>query len=138
MSLFSKRKDLGVRSFVLKLINTHCPELRALIEGPRLDSRVNMTVTVLVIPVEDKRLQVAQAFTAVTREFSNEGVGIVLDRPKGPDQAILGFRLEDAMVFVRAEAKHLEPMGGGFYHLGLHLIEIVSPVDYPELRSLSL
>ena len=74
----------------------------------------------------------------MTREFSNAGVGIVLDRPEGPDEAVLGFHLEGTMTFLRAEAKHLEPLGGGFDHLGLHLIEIVTPVDYPELRSVRL
>ena len=43
MSLFSKRKDLAVHSLVLKLVNNHCPELTAMLEGPRRDSRVNLT-----------------------------------------------------------------------------------------------
>jgi hypothetical protein len=138
MSLFAERKDVRVRNFLLKLINTNCPGLKATVEGPRLDSRINMSVAVLVVPVEAGRLQVAEAFTAMTREFSNSGVGIVLDQPEGPDEAVLGFQLEGTMTFLRAEGKHLESLGGGFYHLGLHLTEIVTPVDYPELRSLKL
>jgi hypothetical protein len=138
MSLFSKRKDLPVRSFVLKLLNTHSPGLRAMMDGPRRDSRVNMTVPVLVVPFEEGRLRAAQTFAAVTKEFSNSGVGVVLDGPGAPEQAILGFRLEDAMTFLMAETKHVDPMGGGFYHLGMQMTEVVAPVDYPELGSLSL
>ncbi len=138
MSLFSKRKDLAVHSLVLKLVNTHCPKLTAMLEGPRRDSRVNLTIVALVIPIDGGQLQVQRAFTAVTKEFSNNGVGLVLDEPVALDWAILGFRLEGQMEFVRAQAKHLNPMGGGFHHIGFHLIEVVSSADYPELKSLAV
>ena len=39
------------------------------------------------------------------------------------------------MTFLRAQAKHLDPMGGGFYQLGFQLIEIILPGDYPELEA---
>lgn len=138
MSLFSKRKDLAVHSLVLKLVNTHCPKLTAMLEGPRQDSRVNLTVVAVIIPIEGGQLQVGRAFTAVTKEFSNNGVGLVLNEPLGLDWAILGFRLEGQMEFVRAQAKHLDPMGGGFHQIGFHLTEVVSSADYPELKSLAV
>ncbi|MBU4272572.1 MAG: hypothetical protein KKE86_04965 [Planctomycetes bacterium] len=137
MPLFTKNKVPRVRSFVIKLVNNNCPELKSLIEGPRRDSRVNMTVVVMVIPLEGKALQVGQAFMAVTKEFSSTGVAVVLDHPRGMDEAILGFRIEGEMTYVRAKAKHLNPIGGGFYQLGFELEEIVAPGDYPKLQSLS-
>ncbi len=138
MSLFSKRKDLAVHSLVLKLLNTHCPKLTSMLEGPRQDSRVNLSIVAMVIPSDGEQLRVPQAFTAVTKEFSNNGVGLVLNQPVGLDQAVLGFRLEGQMEFVKAQAKHREPMGGGFYQIGFQLTEVVSSADYPELKSLAL
>ena len=41
------------------------------------------------------------------------------------------------MVFVRAQAKHLNPMGGGFYQMGFRLLEMVSVADYPQLKAVS-
>ena len=35
MSLFRKNKDRWVQSFILKLVNNNCPDLRAMMEGPR-------------------------------------------------------------------------------------------------------
>jgi hypothetical protein len=137
MPLFSKKEDYRVQSFVLKLVNNNCPELKAMMEGPRLDSRVNMVVVVMIIPVENKRLQIRQAFTAVTKEFSTTGVAVVLDRPQNLSEAILGFRIEGEMVFMRARAKHLSPMGGGFHQLGFKMIEPVSPGDCPQLAPMS-
>lgn len=137
MSLFNKNKVSRVKSFVVKLVNNDCPELKAMVEGPRQDSRVNMTVVVMVIPLEGKALQVGQALMAVTKEFSATGVAIVLDHPRGMDKAVLGFRFEGEMTYVYAKAKHLNPIGGGFYQLGFELEEIVAPGDYLELQSMS-
>lgn len=137
MPLFTKNKVSRVKSFVIKLVNNNCPKLKALIEGPRRDSRINMTVVVMVIPLEGKALQVGQALMAVTKEFSSTGVAVVFDHPRGMDEAVLGFRFEGEMTYIHAKAKHLSPIGGGFYQLGFELDEIVSPGDYPKLQSLS-
>lgn len=136
MPLFTRNKKIGVHSFVLKVVNNNCPELESMHEGPRLDSRVNLTVVVLIVPMENGEPQVEQAFTAVTKEFSGTGVAVVLNEPRGPDEVILGFRWEGEMIFVHAKARHLNPLGGGFYQLGFHLTEMAHPGDIPQLRSL--
>jgi len=136
VSLFTRDTKRGVRSFVLKLVNNNCPELKALIEGPRQDTRVPLTVVVLVVPVENGKPRVEQSFFAVSKEFSCTGVGLVLDHPRALEQTILGFRWQGGMVYLLANARHLSPMGGGFYQLGFELQEVVSPGDYPELESL--
>lgn len=138
MPLFSRRKDLAIQSFVLKLVNNHSPGLTAALDGPRVDSRVNLVLVVLIVPVETDRPQTDRAFAAVTKEFSNTGVAVVLNGPERLDQAILGFRFGGQMTFVRAQAKHRHPMGGGFHQLGFQMLEVVSPSDCPELASLSL
>ncbi len=138
MPLFTKKKDTGVHTFILKVVNNNCPELKAMIEGPRLDRRVNLTVVVTVVPVEEGEIITERAFNVVTKEFSNNGVALVLSEPIGLDELILGFRWEGEMVFVRAVAKHLNPMGGGFYQLGVNFTEMLHVGDHPELRSVLL
>jgi len=136
--LFSKNKEMGVQGFILGVVNNNCSEVDALIDGPRLDRRVNLTVVVMVIPLEDNELQLEQTLTVVTKEFSTSGLAIVLDHPRGFDQVLLGFRWEGEMRFVRASARHLNPIGGGFYQLGFQMTEIVHVGDYPQLKSLVL
>jgi hypothetical protein len=138
MSLFFRRKDTRVQSLVLKLLNAQCLKRTAVRSGPRHNSRVNLTLTVLVIPFENGRPQVHQAFMAVTKDFCNTGLSVVLDHTRGPDQAILGLRIDGEVTFIRAETKHLDSIGGGFFQLGCQLTEVVSPSKYPELASLSI
>ena len=138
MSLFTRNKDTGVHAFILKVVNNNCPELKAMIEGPRLDRRVNLTVVVTVVPVEKGRIIPERAFNAVTKEFSANGVGLVLSEVIGIEEMVLGFHWEGEMVFIRAVAKHLHPIGGGFYQLGVNFTEMLNVGSHPELRSVVL
>lgn len=135
--IFTQNKKRGVSTFVLKLVNNTCPDIRQLQEGLRSENRVNLTVVVLVIPIEDKKLATVKAFHVVTKDFSTTSVATIVDRPRSISEAILGFRYEGEMHFARAKAKHMSPMGGGFYQLGFQMEEMVSPVDYPELSRMS-
>jgi hypothetical protein len=136
--LLSRDKDLGVQSFMLHLLNNHCPQLRGLMEGPRLESRVNLCLVVVVIPVQKKQLLLDQQFTAVTKEFTCRGVSLVLNDCRASDELIIGFRSERTIKFARGQARHLSSMGGGFWQLGLRLTEIVGPERYPELADIRL
>ena len=137
MPIFSRKREQEVQSFVLKVVNNNCSELESLIEGPRLEGRVRLCVVVLVIPVENGKPVVDRTFAAVTKEFSTSGLSLVVDNPHVPEEAIVAFRWEREMQFVRAEARHLNPMGAGFHQLGLQLIRMVRPSEYPELENVS-
>jgi hypothetical protein len=138
VALFSQNKDSKVRGVVLKLVNTSCPGLQAQLEDARVDARVNLSIVLMVIPLKDGKIQIDEGFTAVTKDFSNLGLAVILEHPVGLDKVVLGFRMGDEMLFLRAEAKHLNPMGGGFFQLGFRLLEVVSTGDYPGLASLRL
>ena len=134
MPIFSRRREQEVQSFVLKVVNNNCSELESLIEGPRLEGRVRLCMVVLVIPVDEDKPVVDRTFAAVTKEFSTSGLSLVVDSPRVPAESIIAFRWEREMRFVRAETRHLNPMGAGFYQLGLQLIRMVRLSDFPQLE----
>ena len=136
MALFARKKQLAVQAFVVSLLNQNCPALQEQLEGPRLEGRVNLSMVVMVVPTEDKEPLVQRAFTAVTKEFSSTGVAVVVDHPCGLDEAWLGFRWWGSITWVRAKAKHLDPMGGSFFQLGFHMTERLELADHPELADL--
>jgi hypothetical protein len=139
MRLFQRKdKSQAVQSLLLKIVNNNCSRLDELREGPRLEQRVRLSVVVLIVPLVEKQPDMAKAFAAVTKEFSTNGLAAVLQEPKGLDEVFVGFRCENELVWARAVAKHLSPMGGGFFQLGFRLAEVVHVSDYPELQALSL
>src|SRR5271165_5131645 len=123
MPLFTRKKEPAVQSFIVSLLNQNCRAIRQQIDGPRLEGRVNLTMVVKVVPVEENEAVLCHAFTAITKEFSSTGVAIVIDRPYGLDDALLGFRWWGSIVWLRAKAKHLHPMGGGFFQLGFRMTQ---------------
>ncbi|MCX7426923.1 MAG: hypothetical protein NTW96_15010 [Planctomycetia bacterium] len=136
MSLFRRDKSRAVRNFVLNLVNSKSLDSRRLGRGPRSESRVNLTMVVTVVPLENHRPCVDKSLVTVTREFSSTGVSVVLAEPRSLDDVILVFSWNSQTTFVRARVKHLSPMGAGFFQLGLLMTEIVAVTDYPELETL--
>ena len=138
MRLFSKNKEREVQTFILHLMNNHCPGLSVLDhEDSRRECRANLTLVVLVVPLQDGKPDALRAFPAVTKEFACSGVSLVLDQPLPLEEAYLIFREESRVTYVLARAKHLSPMGGGFFQLGMEMTEIVSEEDCPELKPLA-
>ncbi len=138
MPLFAKNKALAVQSFLVRMVNNNSPQMKLMVEGPRVDGRVHLTMPVWIVPIERGKPVVGKAFTAVTKEFSSTGASIVLDEPIGLDDLIVGFEFQDEMKFLRAVAKHITPLGGGFHQLGLQMTDIVHVAKYPQLKSLTL
>jgi hypothetical protein len=133
MQLFARRKESAVQAFVVSLLNQNCRAIQERFEGPRIEGRVNLTMVVMVVPVEAKTPRLGHAFAAITKEFSSTGVAVVVDHPHGLDEALLGFRWRGSITWIRAKAKHLNPMGGGFFQLGFRLTERLNGADHPEL-----
>jgi len=138
MPVLAKKRLRGVRNVILQVINQSCPEVSLSYGRPRHEERVNLVVPVVVVPVERGELFTQQAFTAVTKEFSSTGMAIVLDRPMGLDEVIVGVRRVGELVFLRAHTRHLTSIGGGFFQLGFRLTEVVHAGDYPVLESVML
>ena len=137
MSLFTGNKDRAVQSEILKLVNNNCPSLQAMTEGPRLEQRVNLTIPAMVVPLQGGELAPLDAETLVTKEFSSNGVSVVVDHPHMPKEAVFIFKIGCKASFILAEMKHLDPMGAGFYQCGFQLIKVLVNADWPTLQELA-
>jgi hypothetical protein len=138
MSLFNRNKQSAVQSFLVSLLDDNCRALRDRLDGPRVEGRVNLTIVLMVVPLERGKPVLRRAFCATTKEFSTSGVALVLDRPQDFEEVLLGFRRRGSTVWVRAKARHVHPLGGGFLQVGLRLTERLETGECPELANLAL
>jgi len=132
------RKRQIVQGFLLKLVNNHSSELECQIEGPRLESRVRLSISALVIPTIDKEPDIDSMFTAVTKEFSTNGLSLILNPNRTLSEVLLGFFWEKAMRYVRASNRHTSSMGFGFFQKGFRVNEVICAADYPELSDIGM
>ena len=135
--LFSKRRDLEIQSFMVKLINNNCAALETFNEGPRDEPRVRLTVVILLIPVKNGKPIVERMFPAVTKGFSTRGVAVVTNEPREFDQVVLGLRWEHSMKWIAAKAKYVHPLGAGFCQVGFLMNRIIPTGDHPELDKIT-
>lgn len=135
----SRGKERRVQGLLVKIVNSHCSELRNRIEGPRLEGRVNLTLAVQVVPLNERQKPcVDRVFATVTREFSTSGLSIVVEHPIDFDKTLIGITEGGELYFVRGSVRHQDPLGAGFWHVGLKLHEIIARCDLPELAHLSI
>lgn len=137
MGFFTDNKERAVQSEILNLVNNNCPSIQALTEGPRLEQRVNLTIPVMLVPIQAGEVAPLDAQAVVTKEFSSSGVSVVVDHPHIPREVVVIFKTAGKATFIRARLKHLDPMGAGFYQCGFQLIEVLSNSDWPTLQGLA-
>jgi hypothetical protein len=121
MFSFSSRKPkLQLQPFMLRLIN-RCGASRAMIcEDNRLETRTNINLGVLMIPMCGECPEVDAAFTVVTRDISSTGLAVMTDRPLSAEEVLIRLPGDAGMRLVRATVRNCQHLGCGWivYNLG--------------------
>lgn len=138
MLLFkSRREEQEAQRLLVRLLNQNCGEL--LHEGPRDERRVNLTLIVLIVPLDGKQPCIDRAFTATTKDISSTGLSLVTKHEYAGDRLLLGIRNDDGRThFLKAEVRHWDPLAGGFFQLGAQVTGVAAVCDYPGLETLQI
>lgn len=136
MVFFAQRRFSDVETFLLKYVNNQFNTEDSLYLQRRRESRARLNVVVLVIPFEDGQFLLRERFTAVSKEFSSHGMSLILSEPQGLEEVVIALKFQETTRFLLGEAKHMSPMGGGFYQLGIEFREVLHPGDHRELRDI--
>ena len=137
MGLFTAPDYRAVQAEILHLVNNNCPSVKAMVEGPRVEQRVNLTIPVKIVPILDGQLTPLDTLTVVTKEFSSGGVSVVVDHPHIPKEAVVVFKSGSKTSFIQAQLKHIDPMGIGFYQCGFQLLKVLPQCDWPTLQEVA-
>ena len=107
---------------------------RVLTSGNRKTPRIALTLPARVIPLCGDTIRFEDAFVTLTKDISNSGVSLVLNRRSDFEDAIVvleGDSGED--VFFKGTVRQSAPLGYGFTQLGIELEGVVDAERYPEL-----
>ena len=104
----------------------------------RADVRSSLALPALIVPLENGLPVRADHAFAVTRDLSENGVGLLLYQPFRAQEVIVGFHIPDdgnpssefSPVYLRGEVQQNVPVGGGFWVLG---IELIARIDEAEI-----
>jgi hypothetical protein len=143
----SERKRIALQALVRRVSDLTMPNLAPPGDNPRLEIRRNRCFPALVVPYPGKRLLVADAAVALTRDIVDQGMSLVVPRAVEVEDVIVAFWLYGPHVepgkpeqyLLHAQRRHCEELGGDFWLLGLKLIELVSaPKIMRALQALTL
>lgn len=126
---FEKRKkQQEVWKCVRRIIDTSAPNFTSLGTDQRAASRSNRCVPAVLSRCECDGKIVDEPLFAVTKDFSDNGIGFVLQRPLNAEAVICGFWLDGPIFFAGMQRQEI-PFGEGFWLTGVQLTEVISLCD---------
>jgi hypothetical protein len=141
MYSFEPKKSPQVQSRIRRMLDLTVPNLSRELARDRFEDRNGRVIPALLGPWKDNAPVVEQMAFVVTRDFSSEGVGLVLREPFFEQEVLLGFWLGAEIMeqpwFFLGTAQHLREFGGGFWTLGLHLTEFVGATPLTRFATLA-
>ena len=136
MFSFDTRKRLNqVRTFVRHVVDVTSPNLPPLEGESRSENRSNRVLPALLAPWEDGGPSVDEISYALTEDLCDRGLSLVLHQPFKAVQVVVGLWLESPR-FALGDVRQNVPLGGGFWQLGVELVDLLDPAEYPDLQSL--
>ena len=140
MFSFEPKKTPQVQSRIRRIVDLTVPNSPLEVERDRAEDRSSRVIPALLCPWKHDAPVVARHTFVLTKDFSSEGVGLVLKEPFHDRDVLLGFWLGAGIMdepwFFMGRAQHLRQFGGGFWTLGLHLTEFAASSSL--LRSAAL
>jgi hypothetical protein len=129
------RKLNEVRGLIRQIVDLTSPNLPPLGGESRAENRSTRALPALLVPWENRRPVVDESTYALTKNFSDHGLALVLQQPFRSDQVVVGLWLERPR-FALGSVRQNAPLGGGFWQLGVELTELLDPAEFPQLEPL--
>lgn len=108
------RWELGGRRLILALA-------RASGEENRRELRVAKQQAVRVAPIlPDGTVDWQAAYEAISRNYSESGVGLLQERLANTDRILIGMPGKDQVIYIPAEVRHCRNVAGNIVELGCH------------------
>ena len=140
MYSFEPKKTPHVQSHVRRILDLTVPNWSPDLERDRAEDRTIRVIPALLCAWERDAPVVDQHAFVLTRDFSSEGVGVILNSPFRDRELLLGFRLGEEVMhepwFFLGTAQHLRRFGGGYWTMGVQLREFVGATPVKRCAAL--
>ena len=130
MFSFSKQKKKNdLFRYVRRICDLTTPNL-AQESAERSEDRFNRTIPTVICPWEEDRPTVERAAIGLTSDLADRGVQVILNRPFMSEHIVLGYwiaadDMEEPWYFLGTVRRN-QPIGGGYWALGVELVEFAN------------
>ena len=134
-SFDGRKRCVEVRGFLRQLVDLTSPNRPPLAGELRSENRSNRSLPALLAPWEDNGPVVDESTYALTKDFSERGLALVLHQPFRAVHIVVGLWLESPR-FALGEVRQNAPLGGGFWQLGVKLTGLLDSAESPQIQCL--
>jgi len=126
--------------YIRRICDLTTPNLTTTSMSGRSENRYNRTIPTLITPWQVNKPIVDRSAVCITCDLADRGIGLVLCEPCYLKQVVLGYWLRTDLMpepwFFIADVKRNAEIGGGFWTLGVELIEFANRDHKRQLRPL--
>jgi len=134
-SFAKNKKTVDLFPYIRRICDLTTPNL-ATVTGGRSEDRFNRTIPTLIYPWENGRPSEDECSVCLTSDLADRGVRLVLAQPFHAERAVLGYWIGCEQMrepwFFLGEVRRNQPIGGGFWSVGIKLTEFANE-DYQQL-----
>jgi len=102
-------------------------------ERRHCEGRTNLSIGILVFPLNDESPDIARAFTAVTKDVSTTGIGLVTNRTIPTAEALLRLSGASETRLLRTTVRNRKELGQGWVRFDMELTGVADKNEYPQL-----
>jgi len=100
----------------------------------RVEIRADLSVGILVVPLNDESPDIAKAFTALTKDVSSTGIGLVANRSIPTSEALLRLSGSAETRLLRTTVRHRKDLGQGWVRFDMEVTGVLDKSEYPQLK----
>lgn len=128
-SFANRKKTVDLCPYIRQICDLTTPNMATMFAG-RSENRCNRTIPTLLCPWEDDRPLVDECAICLTSDLADRGIRLVLSQPFRAESVAVGYWIDsDQMTnpwFFLGEVRRNQPIGGGFWAVGIELTEFAN------------
>ena len=124
----------NVLQFLSQLANQKTPAKAEGRQERRLEERTDLSIGILIIPLNGGSADISQAFTAVTKDVSSNGIGVIANRSISTPRVLICVLGKSEPVLFRALIQYRKELGLGWVRIGTNVTGMVDGSEYPQLH----
>lgn len=131
-----RRRQQEVWKCIRRVVDTTTDRGTAPESESRAEHRHHRCLPALLLPWRDERPTMEKPVYAITKDFSDNGVSLLSPRRFAAPQVICCLWV-DGPVFLLGEIRRVDAFGGGFWDVGVQLLEVINANDMEPIMPLA-
>ncbi|MGO9113705.1 MAG: hypothetical protein ACLP9L_31115 [Thermoguttaceae bacterium] len=131
--LKSRKRKSEAQKFLTQIANQWTMDRVRTLEERRTEQRATLNVGVWVVPMDEAAPRIFQAFVALTRDLSSNGLSVITNQSIDTPEFLVGFSGEPEARFLRARVLDRKDLGLGWLQLCMEITGMVEKEEYPPL-----